>query len=201
MNDERNPEEALRRRFGEIYDANHAALAAYALRRCDTPEDAADVVAETFAVAWRRIRQVPAGRDATLWLFGAARKVLANHRRGERRRARLSRRLSAEPPRAATAIEQRAGDLDLARAALARLPEQQRELLGLVAWEGLSSGELAAVLGCSENAAKIRLHRARRALQQELERAGEWPVPKPSSGDGHGGAAISTTSQMAGEAR
>ena len=202
MNHERDAENALHQRFRDVYEANHAALAAYALRRCSTPEDAADVVAETFAVAWRRIRQVPGGRDATLWLFGTARKVLANQRRGERRRARLSMRLSAEPAVAHVPIAERTGELDLARAALARLPEQQRDLLGLVAWEGLSSSELAAVLRCSENAAKIRLHRARRALERELERAGAQPTPKQPANDGHGRNAISTTtSPMAGEAR
>jgi RNA polymerase sigma factor (sigma-70 family) len=201
LRDDRNPDAALRRRFREIYEENHAALAAYALRRVGSPEDAADVVAETFAVAWRRIAQVPPGRDATLWLFGTVRRVIANQRRGARRRARLSLRLRREPAGAQVAIEERAGELDLARAALARLPEQQRELLGLVAWEGLSSAELAVVLGCSENAAKIRLHRARRALQRELDQAGQRPDQKRAPVDGHEPNAFSTPSPLPGETR
>lgn len=201
MNDDRDQDAALRQRFREIYEANHAALAAYALRRAASPEDAADAVAETFAVAWRRIRQVPSGHDATLWLFGTARRVLANQRRSERRRLRLSLRLKTEPAGAQTAIEERAGELDLARAALARLPEQQRDLLGLVAWEGLSNAELSVVLRCSENAAKIRLHRARRALQRELEQAGQWPTQKPAPLGGHEANALPTPSPMPGETR
>lgn len=181
MNDDCDPDAVLRRRFQQMYESNHAALAAYALRRASGPEDAADVVAETFAVAWRRIRQVPPGRDATLWLFGTARRVLANQRRGERRRARLSLRLRAQPQRSQAAAEESAGDLALAKLALRRLPVAQRDLLGLVAWEGLSTVELAAVLGCSQNAAKIRLHRARRAFLSELERiAGAPCVPGPA---------------------
>ncbi len=198
MNDPTH-ERALQQRFREIYEANHAPLGAYALRRCASPEDAADVVAETFAIAWRRIRQVPAGRDATLWLFGTARKVLANQRRGERRRARLSLRLKAEPAAAQAGGQERAGELELAKVALQRLSPAQRDLLGLVAWEGLSTAELAAVLGCSENAAKIRVHRARRALAGEMERT--LAVGKPAPGSGPEMSAVSTTSPIAGETR
>lgn len=219
MSEEQIEDHALRRRFCEIYEANHASIAAYALRRAATPEDAADVVAETFAVAWRRIRQVPAERAATLWLFGTARRVLANQRRGERRRRRLSLRLQAQPAQASQADGERVGELEVAKAALERLSAEQRDLLGLVAWEGLSTAELAAVLGCSQNAAKIRLHRARRALWGELERAGGQagpnavaepkpaaaarPVaaPKPVAAPGQEVGAYPSPSPMPGETR
>lgn len=56
----------------------------------DDPADAADAVAETFLVAWRRLGEVPDGREARLWLFGVCRRVLANHRRGELRRRHLA---------------------------------------------------------------------------------------------------------------
>jgi len=203
LTDDHDPDAALHRRFQEIYEANHAALAAYGLRRTANPEDAADVVAETFAVAWRRIRQLPPGREATLWLFGTARRVLANQRRGERRRARLSLRLRAQPQRLQAGAEEHAGDLALARVALQRLPAVQREVLGLVAWEGLSTAELASVLGCSQNAAKIRLHRARRAFSGELERIGAAsPAPataKPTSAGGQEQSAIRNPSPISGE--
>jgi RNA polymerase sigma factor (sigma-70 family) len=186
---------ALQQRFRDIYEANHASLGAYALRRSASPEDAAEVVAETFAIAWRRIQQVPAGRDATLWLFGTARRVLANQRRGERRRARLSLRLKAEPAQAHSAAPERTGELELAKVALRALSPAQRDLLGLVAWEGLSTAELAAVLGCSENAAKIRVHRARRALTAELARVGAIHPSEQQRND------MPTTSPIAGETR
>ena len=66
-------------RFRRLYTANFAALLAYALRRVEQHEDAADVVAETFLVAWRRGPELPAGDEVRLWLYGAARRVLANH--------------------------------------------------------------------------------------------------------------------------
>lgn len=85
-----------RARFRSLYEANYDAILGYVLRRtqqADTP----DVVAETFLVCWRRLGRVPEGEQARLWLYGTARRVLANHTRAERRRARLTGRLSARP--------------------------------------------------------------------------------------------------------
>ena len=62
---------------------------AYAMRRAASPEDAADVLSETFLIAWRKLEQVPPGDSARLWLFGVAANVL---RRGAQRR-RSSRAL------------------------------------------------------------------------------------------------------------
>jgi RNA polymerase sigma-70 factor (ECF subfamily) len=69
-------------RFRRLFDDAERDLLAYALRRVDRPEDAADVVAETFLVAWRRLDDVPPGAQARLWLYGVARRQLANQRRG-----------------------------------------------------------------------------------------------------------------------
>lgn len=54
-----------------------------------------------------------------------------------------------------------------------RLPQHQQELLALNAWEGLDYGEIATVLGCSRNAVRIRLHRARTRLAAELASTGD----------------------------
>src|ERR1700734_3592339 len=93
-----------RHRFEELYAANHVPVLGYVLRRTDSPDDAADVIAETFLTAWRRLDDIPAGDQARLWLYGVARRVLANHHRGERRRSALAERLRADlatalPPR------------------------------------------------------------------------------------------------------
>jgi DNA-directed RNA polymerase specialized sigma24 family protein len=82
------------RRFEAMYTATFNRIMGYALRRCPGPEDAADVVAETFAIAWRRIDDVPGGDQARLWLYRVARNVLANHRRGCVRRDELSAALA-----------------------------------------------------------------------------------------------------------
>ena len=150
-------------RFRALYDDNYERILGYALRRVPHA-DALDVVAETFTVAWRRLAHVPAGDEARLWLYGTARRVLANHQRGVRRRARLHSRLSRE---AGTGAAERSQGS--AAAAFARLPPADRDLLALVAWEGLDARELARVIGCSPNAARIRVHRARKRFAEELD--------------------------------
>src|SRR5687767_10364110 len=82
--------------FRALYDSRFDAVLGYALRRTNRPEDAADVVSETFLVAWRRLDHVPAGDASLPWLYGTARRVLANQRRGDLRRRRLGERLRRE---------------------------------------------------------------------------------------------------------
>jgi DNA-directed RNA polymerase specialized sigma24 family protein len=83
-------------RFEAVYADNHAAILGYVLRRTQNPDDAADVIADTFLTAWRRLEEMPSGPDVRLWLYGVTRRVLANHYRGERRRSALSDRLRAD---------------------------------------------------------------------------------------------------------
>jgi RNA polymerase sigma factor (sigma-70 family) len=172
-----------RRRFEDVYAANHAAVLGYVLRRTGNGDDAADVIAETFLTAWRRLDDIPPGDQARLWLYGVARRVLANHRRGERRRSALADRLRADlatAPCCTGPPPPGEGDLaDLGRA-FRRLPETDQELLALAGWEGLDAGQIAVTLGCSRNAARIRLHRARRRLAAELAAAASHPRPAPS---------------------
>jgi RNA polymerase sigma-70 factor (ECF subfamily) len=160
--------------FSELYHRNMRELLGYALRRCADPDDAADVVAETFLTAWRRLADVPLGADGRLWLFGTARHVLANHDRSARRRDRLTERLRDElrcqvpahrTPEAGPFLD-----------AMADLPEPDRELLMLIGWEELTPSEAARALRITPAAARVRLHRARRRLRARL---GERRTPDP----------------------
>jgi len=165
--------------FEALYTANFSSILGYVVRRCENPEDAADVVAETFAVAWRRSDAVPAGEEARLWLYGVARKVLANHRRGLAGRRGLTEALAADVAELYTPSAEDSAETGTLGAVFRRLPEDDRELLSLVAWEGLDHSELAGVLGCSRNAVRIRLHRARKRLASALVKAGvaaDWPA-------------------------
>jgi RNA polymerase sigma factor (sigma-70 family) len=156
-------------RFGGLYRDQGRAVLAYALRRVEDPEDAADVVAETFLVAWRRLDEVPIDAGARLWLFAVARRVIANRHRAERRRTRLAERL-AESLRTELATQPApAGEAAAALRAIGGMGDDDRELLLLVSWEELSPGEAAKVLGISSLAARSRLHRARRRLRTSLE--------------------------------
>lgn len=159
---------AAEARFRLLFDEHLELLLGYALRRVGSPEDAADVVADTMMVAWRRLDDVPADAETKLWLYGVARRVLANHRRGEARRHSLGDRLreglqSTSPDHA--------GSVDSAvavRAALASLGAEDRELIQLTAWEGLEPRDVAVVLGVPAQTVRTRLHRARARLRRAI---------------------------------
>ncbi|GII87387.1 DNA-directed RNA polymerase sigma-70 factor [Sphaerisporangium siamense] len=167
------PEDLSRRRFEEIYTAHYPDILAYVRRRTGSPDDAADALAETFTVAWRRVAEIPADGRARLWLYGVARRVLANGRRAESRRSELVERLGAQLAVWSESIGPPGGDdLDGVRKAFGRLSPDDREVLSLAGWEGLDSEEIATVLGCSRGAVRLRLHRARKRLAAELRAAG-----------------------------
>ncbi|MFI6184257.1 RNA polymerase sigma factor [Nonomuraea sp. NPDC051191] len=159
---------APKQRFEEIYTAHYPAVATYVRRRTVHPEDIADVIAETFTVAWRRIGDVPAGDEARLWLYCVARRVLANHFRAEERRSALAGRLrdefQAQEPQDDVVVR----ETGAAYRAFRQLSDDDRELLSLVAWEGLGSKEIAKVLDCSRGAVRLRLHRARKRFATAL---------------------------------
>ncbi len=158
-------------RFRALYEAHHAPLYSYVVRRLtSSPGDVADVVAEIFTVAWRRFDAVPSPPDDRLWLYGVARRIVARHERTLWRRSRLVARLTdhaavAEWPAPRSSDEARGAAV---REAVARLRPADREVLALVLWEQLSHAEAAVVLGCSVNAVALRLHKARGRLRRLL---------------------------------
>lgn len=158
-----------RSRFEAVYRRTYEQILGYAVRRCSSPEDAADVVAETYVIAWRRITELPDGEGGKLWLYGVARRVLANHRRSERRRLTRHTELTDEIAHLYAAPSHHS-EQDGVGEAMDMLADSDRELLALTLWEGLDPGEIATVLGCSRNAARIRLHRARKRFAKALEK-------------------------------
>ena len=155
-------------RFEALFEGHHRRILAYALRRASREADAEDVVADTFAVAWRRIADVPDGDDELPWLLGVARRVSANQHRSAGRIAGVLARLRAQPRTSAMAAPTSPASL-----ALDRLPAADQELLRLLAWDGLSQSEAGVVLGISANAVAIRLHRARKRFTDELLKGSE----------------------------
>jgi RNA polymerase sigma factor (sigma-70 family) len=175
-------DQARSARFEATFDAHHVDVLAYAMRRVDGRAAAEDVVAETFAVVWRRRDVIP--EVPLMWLYGVARKVVANQRRSAKRGVRLRERLAhergdllrvADP---ALVVEARENIL----AALSRLSVSHREVLRLVAWEGVDTKAGAEILECSPIAFRMRLHRARRELQRQLEAGNDdaSPAANPS---------------------
>jgi RNA polymerase sigma-70 factor (ECF subfamily) len=166
---EGDPNEAevdARARFESLYREHAPAVAAYVLRRASR-DDALEAAAEAFVVAWRRLEDVP--DPALPWLLATARRQLANISRGNQRRIALASRLTsrAEAPQAPhqPAENQQA---ERVRGAMSRLNTKDQELLRLVAWDGLETAETAAILGCTNGAVRVRLHRARQRLEREL---------------------------------
>jgi RNA polymerase sigma-70 factor, ECF subfamily len=136
-------------------------LLAYFVRRFDNREDAADCVAETFVVLWRRRSSMPPDEDAArAWTFGIARNVLSTFRRGRMRRTALGERLRQEL-RDDTIP---APDAELAEA-LGSLRRDDAELVLLVAWEGFGVEEAGRVLGLAPAASRKRYSRARAQLR------------------------------------
>ena len=166
---------ADRAAFAALFETHFDAVLAYARRRTDQLSDAEDVVADSFTVVWRRRADLPPDPSQHLpWLYGIARRVVANQRRGSARRIRLWERLKALPVGQGTAGSAR---LSSAVEALARLSDDDQEILRLVAWEDLSHAEVAVALGITTNAAAIRVHRARRRLEAQLKGSGPSWTP------------------------
>ncbi|BEL05238.1 RNA polymerase sigma factor [Actinoplanes sichuanensis] len=161
-------------RFTVLYEQHYDAVERYVRRRLD---DAAvrDVVAEVFLVAWRRLPEVPA--EALPWLYGTARRILANEVRGAGRRAALTARAADHGEFwADDHADAVVGRVSLT-AALAGLSEPDAEALRLVGWEGLTLRQAAKAAGCSLPAFAMRLHRARARLRQALSTGSPAPVP------------------------
>ena len=118
-------------RFERIFREHYAAVRSYALRRA--PSDMApDVVAETFLVAWRRLDDVPA--DPLPWLYGVARRVLANARRSTDRGLDLERRLAtaAAAPAGPGDPGESVGDAEIALGCGSRSRNARREVLAVL---------------------------------------------------------------------
>jgi RNA polymerase sigma-70 factor, ECF subfamily len=151
--------------FRELFHAHYGEIWAFARNRIGNAADADDIAAETFTIGWRRSGELLQADLPRAWLFATARWVLANHIRGQGRRTRLTDYLAQANQRLAEIPD--VTERMLAEA-LEKLAPEDREVLLLRAWDGLTAAETAAVLGCSTNAVNIRLHRARSRLAEIL---------------------------------
>ena len=156
-------------RFEACFRRNYADVARFCARRSATPQDAEDAATEVFATAWRRLADVPAAPEDRLWLFGVARRVLANQARGDQRRAQLAVRLRSVAVPAVTPAA--SGEARVLAEALATLSDADRELLLLTGWEELTPAQIATVIGRPAPVVSRRLHRARGRLAAQLDLA------------------------------
>lgn len=167
--------------FERCFAANYSDIARYCARRLSVADDAQDAATETFAVAWRRRADRPPPPEDRLWLFGIARRVLANQHRADGRRRRLADRLrdsAAEP--ASQFVLGEGADAVRVREALDALSPGHRELLLLAGWEGLTVAEMSDVLGVPGPVISRRLHRARARFAKLLDFDGPAGDPDAS---------------------
>ncbi len=155
--------------FDALFEAHYDSVYRYCVRRLGRA-DAEDATAEVFAVVWRRIDQLPAPEAERAWLFGVAFRVVGNHFRGRRRKARLVGRLESDRSRVEPAESELEHDFRLLHLALQALRPRDRELLRLSSWDGLTRSEIAEVMGINVNAVDQRLFRARARMRDRLER-------------------------------
>jgi RNA polymerase sigma-70 factor, ECF subfamily len=159
-------------RFAVVFERHVEDVRRY-LRARSPAQVADEVAADVFMVAWRRLDDMP--DDSLPWLLGVARRCRLAAERSERRQRDVATRIAAE-----TTDD---GSPELAdgalAAALARLTEADRELLLLIAWEGLDASQAGIVLGVRRGSVYMRLHRARRRLAAALadgeHAAGRYP--------------------------
>jgi RNA polymerase sigma-70 factor (ECF subfamily) len=167
--------------FTTIYAAHYPDIVRYGLRRLHDPEASTELAQEVFVVAWRRRAQVP--EPSLPWLYGVARKLLANEWRSQRARPVALPALDPDafPQRAGSAHPDSVVGLVDLRAALATLSTDDQEVLRLVGWEQLTLAEVAVTLDCSRTAAAVRLHRARRRLIAALRAPSVTFIPSSAA--------------------
>jgi len=161
------------RRFTDLYVQTYLPVLAYAMRRTGSADDAHDVVSTTFLVAWRRLDDVLNAEVPLAWLYGVARKTLANQRRSTQRQAAVAERAASrgrsEAPAGTERIVESRAEWLRVMAALGTLAERDREVLSLVAFEQLAPFEIGVVLGVSSARARTWLYRARRRLTRAVQ--------------------------------
>ncbi|TDC95729.1 sigma-70 family RNA polymerase sigma factor [Actinomadura sp. 7K507] len=149
-----------------MYDECRQRVWAYAVTRAGR-QVADEVVSETFAVAWRRLADIP--DPALPWLLGVARNVLRDGHRADVRRESFADEIGRWTARPVGDIAEEVAERLAILRAMATLPEGDREILILIAWQGLAPREAARVVGCSAAALRVRLHRARQRLVRATE--------------------------------
>lgn len=170
--------------FGVLFQRYVRQITSYGVRRCANSEEVADLVAETFMTALSASgRYRPETPTALPWLFGIARRILYRQRRRAAGLARLRVKAGNTYPRYTGSEEDAINSaIDASRqapvieAALAQLPPSEREVLELVAHDGLTPSEVAVAIDITPNAARLRLSRARKRMRRSLEQAGVQPT-------------------------
>ncbi|MFG3439123.1 RNA polymerase sigma factor [Nonomuraea sp. NPDC047897] len=158
--------------FEAFYRRHVDEVTRFLARRVDDPHTVADLVAEVFVAVLDSAHTYRAGLGSEIaWLYGVARNTPSAERRRAFRESRLADRLNGRrllDSDALVRLEERIDAESHARRAfeaMAELPEGERAVIELVALDQLTVPEAAQALGIRQRTARVRLHRARRALR------------------------------------
>ena len=158
--------------FDDVYTSHAANVYRFCLSQLGDADTAADVTQDAFIKAFSAYERVSPDPETTrTWLISIARNCCVDYRRQNGRWQRLLRRLERfrESPLDVEVLAHHHSELERATAALVRLRARERELIGLRVAADLSFREVAALLGISEEAAKVATRRALRKLRSKLE--------------------------------
>ena len=174
--------------FGQLFDRHSRAVYNYLFRLTADWSEAEDLTSAVVLHAWRRRTDVVIDRDSSLpWLLGVARHLVHNSRRARRRYQAVLARAGAHGggTSAADPADAVLGRLDSERqmaqlrAAVAGLPQHEREVIELCVWAELDQQAAAAALGVKVGTVKSRLSRARHRLAAQLGAPVEPPAGSP----------------------
>ena len=178
-------------RFDQIYERHHRSVLAYCLRRT-SPDDAYAAANEVFEVAWRRDSDIPDGERTLPWLYGVARRVLSHQRRSATRFSRLTSKAARQAPpyqpQPDHVVVQRL-EYETVCSAVNRLPADDKEMLLLSAWEGLTHAEIAETMGYTLTTVDKRLARAKQRLKRQYEAVSATELHRPPAITEKGGEA------------
>jgi len=165
--------------FHGLYSRHAEEILSYGLNRSSS-DDASDMLAETFLIAWRKFDDIPNGIEAKYWLYGVARRVL----HGQRRKATASNHLTNKLRQSLTrnsldSFEETTAEQFCMEQILHSLPELDQEIIKLSFWENLTSIEIGKVLDMPPATIRTRLARAKAKLKTEIQEVGQGLKQNP----------------------
>ncbi len=151
-------------RLAPLYARHRDKIYGLCVRMVRDPDEAADLVQETFLRVLRHRRSFRGSAKFTTWLYRIAHNVCLDHIRGSKRMDETASEVHRMVPQ-----PHQDENLLILRRALDTLPPDERAVIVLARFEGLHHQELAEILDCTEGAARVRLHRAVMALRRKFD--------------------------------